>query len=344
MVIKTLPLPTSVQNILARCRLTNLDESINYYVLKCLNFCQTTIYFSRQGETRYVKLSPRKISFFIWTIAFIYCPFQVNAVFGQERAKTPEPPATLGLEHGLMEFDTPNFTIKLVKDSQTLAALEPKGARSAFDFTPADRLIKRAGNGYYHLGDLTFSVKISGATEWKNYSTAANRKPVLALPAAFPVLAAADLSQTLPADCPVQVIRIWKLDKGQPVLNFELWNKTDQPIELGAMNIPMVFNNMITDRTLKQAHEICSFSDPYIGQDAGYLQVTRLNGLGPALIVAPEGKTPFEAYQLLPEPMRPNQTFEGTFGWIAHSHAYAENDWKNVEPFQHSGIRSLEFT
>ena len=52
----------------------------------------------------------------------------VCAVFAtaQQPAKTPEPPATLGLEHGLAEYDTPSFTIKLVKDSQTLAALMPR--------------------------------------------------------------------------------------------------------------------------------------------------------------------------------------------------------------------------
>jgi hypothetical protein len=61
------------------------------------------------------------------------------------------------------------------------------------------------------------------------------------------------------------------------------------------------------------------------------LQVTRLKGHGPALVVVPENKTPFEAWQLLNEPTRPAQTFEGTFAWMAHSQAYAENEWKGVE-------------
>jgi hypothetical protein len=95
----------------------------------------------------------------------------------------------------------------------------------------------------------------------------------------------------------------------------------------------MIFNNIITRRSLSQAHEICSFFDPYIGQDAGYLQVTRLSGRGPALIVVPVDKTPFEAYQLLNEPMRPNQTFEGSFQWLVHSQAYAENEWNNAAPW-----------
>ena len=58
----------------------------------------------------------------------------------------------------------------------------------------------------------------------------------------------------------------------------------------------MIFNNVLNERSLEDAHAKCSFYDPYIGEDAGYLQVTRLSGHGPALLVVPDGKTPFEAY------------------------------------------------
>ena len=62
------------------------------------------------------------------------------------RGQAPPPPTpTLGLENGLVEFDTPDFTLKLVKDSQTVAALQPKGAKGVdantpFDFTPSDQI------------------------------------------------------------------------------------------------------------------------------------------------------------------------------------------------------------
>src|SRR5688572_4674284 len=95
----------------------------------------------------------------------------------------------------------------------------------------------------------------------------------------------------------------------------------------------MVINNMSTGRTLKEAHEKCSFSDPYIGQDAGYLQVTRLSGRGPALVVVPDGQTPFEAYQPLTEPTRPSQTFEGAFAWMVHTEAFAEEEWRSADPW-----------
>jgi hypothetical protein len=242
--------------------------------------------------------------------------------------QAPPPPPTLGLEQGYSDFDTPDFKLKLVKSSQTIAALQPKGA-GTFDFTPADRLERRQSDGFHHLGDLTFRLR-SGTEAWKDYDTAAARKPVLPISTSGDMLAAADLTPTLPADSPIQITRSWVLDNGRLSLRFDLKNKGTTPVQIGALGIPVVFNNMITGRSLEQAHEICSFSDPYIGLDAGYLQVTRLSGHGPALVVVPEGQTPFEAYQLLNEPTRPNQTFEGTFAWMVHTQALAENEWKDA--------------
>jgi hypothetical protein len=42
---------------------------------------------------------------------------------GAGRAGQTTPAPTLGLGHGTLDFDTPAFTLKLVKDSQTIAAL-----------------------------------------------------------------------------------------------------------------------------------------------------------------------------------------------------------------------------
>ena len=80
----------------------------------------------------------------------------------------PTPPApTLGLENGTLDFDTPDFTLKLVKDSQTIAALQPKGAKgmdadTPFDFTPADQLTARQGDRFNHLGDIHLRVQQAG--------------------------------------------------------------------------------------------------------------------------------------------------------------------------------------
>ena len=268
---------------------------------------------------------------FIAVIAFGLLSVQLK--HAQQPSPTPSPtplPPTLGLEQGYLEFDTPQFKVKLVKSSQTIAALQPKGAEG-FDFTPGDRLERRAANGYHHLGDLTLRLRTGNTGPWQKYDTAEARKAVQSLQTSGHRLAIADLTPTLPADIPVQIWRSWIEWEDGLILRFEIKNRTSEPVQIGALGIPMIFNNIITGRNLKEAHEKCSFFDPYIGQDAGYLQVTRLSGLGPALVVAPEGQTPFEAYQLLNEPTRPNQTFEGAFAWMVHSQAYAEDEWKNVQ-------------
>ena len=43
------------------------------------------------------------------------------------------------LEQGTIVFDTPDFSLTLVRSSQTVAALKSKGLE-AFDFTPGDLL------------------------------------------------------------------------------------------------------------------------------------------------------------------------------------------------------------
>ena len=149
-----------------------------------------------------------------------------------------------------------------------------------------------------------------------------------------PDLAAADLGPTLPENCPLQIVRKWSVAKGKLVLSFEIKNQSQQEVEIGALGMPLIFNNYITRRSLDQAHAVCSFSDPAIGLDGGFVQVTRLSGHGPALVVVPEGKTPLEGYNpLLNERTRRSQTFEGFYEWMPLTKALAESDWKDAQPW-----------
>src|SRR5579864_6634243 len=97
------------------------------------------------------------------------------------------------LKDGTLTLDTPAFTLKLVRSSQTVAALQPK-ADPKFDFTPGDLLSQRSQNGYYHLGDLDLRLRKGTSGPWVGYSTAFSRAPVTAMPASGAVLAAADLA------------------------------------------------------------------------------------------------------------------------------------------------------
>jgi len=261
----------------------------------------------------------------------------------EQRKKVPPTPGPM-LEEGFLELQTPAFELRLVKSSQTVAALIPK-SDSKFDFTPGDLLKARSQDGYYHLGDLDLRLREGNSGEWKGYSTALVRQPVKALAASGNVLAAADLSPTLPADIPLQITRSWGVEKGVLVLRFTLKNKTGNEVQVGSLGIPMIFNNILSDRTLEQAHAVCSFYDPYIGEDAGYLQVTRLTGKGPALLVIPDGKTPHEAYSPILDSRREDGeklfhdrtergiTFEGFYDWMVHSAALAETEWKHAKPW-----------
>src|SRR5205807_8354379 len=206
---------------------------------------------------------------------------------------------------------------------------------------PGGVLVERSKEGYYHMGDTDLRVRKGSHGEWHNYPTALTRRAVTALPPAPQIRAAADLAPALPADIPLQVTRSWALEEGKLVLRFTLKNRTAGSVQIGALGIPMIFNNVLNGRSLEQAHAICSFYDPYIGEDAGYLQVTRLSGHGPALVVVPDGKTPFEAYNpildkpdpwgakpVFTDPTPRGITFEGFYEWMLHTQAYAENEWK----------------
>ena len=281
----------------------------------------------------------------VWMRSSVRCALAAGALLavssasGQKPAPTPGPMLAQGIEH----LETPGFNLDLVRSSQTVAALKPKGA-GGFDFTPGDLLVQRSQDGYDHLGDLDLRLRVGNSGQWQSYSTAHERHPVTALPTRGDLLASADLAPTLPADIPLDIVRTWRIEGENLALRFELKNKSSQPVTIGSLSIPLIFDNILTDRTLAQAHETCSFDDPYIGEDAGYVQVTRLNGHGPALIVVPEEHTPFEAWNPILSPRGRDAdasvlsdrtprslTFEGFYEWMVASGAYQENEWKNAQ-------------
>lgn len=234
-------------------------------------------------------------------------------------------------------YKTPTFDLALRTDTQTLAHLSPSGD-AAFDYVPAAREAERAGDGYVHIGDLHLRLK-SGDGAWQDYSSAHARKPIVKLVARGDILAAADITASMGAGIPLRVERQWVNDNGVLALRFTLVNSSNAPVEIGSLGMPMVFDNIILDRDLDQAHAQASFVDPYIGRDAGYLQVTRLNGQGPALLVLPEKNTPLEAYRPVLEARAApkddiftdrsprTQVSEGFYDWTVASKGFVDKEW-----------------
>jgi len=274
----------------------------------------------------------KKNNFYKTLFLLFLLAFQLD-VFSQDPwQRLRNKPSVLALGGQNIKLETPDFLLNLVASSQTVASLQPKSI-PGFDYTPGDSLEVRSGNGLYHLGDINLRVRTGVSQEWKSFSSAKERHPVESLPASGNVLAGANLAPTFPKDIPLTIRRFWETHDGQLVLKFELKNTSSDPVEIGSVGFPLIFNNILGG-TLDEAHAKNVFYDPYIGMDAGYLQVTRLTGRSPTLLVLPYGNTPFEAYNpLLDDPTPRSITFEGFYEWMACSKAYVEKEWKDAQPW-----------
>ncbi|WP_417360592.1 DUF5695 domain-containing protein [Galbibacter sp.] len=258
----------------------------------------------------------------------LMCSIGLNAQQYWDKIKSRK--ATLGLEQGYSKVETANFTLKLVNSSQTVAGLFANG-EEGFDFTPGERIEIRDKDSLYHLGDINITLRTNEGS-WNSYSSAYHRARVTPLLAHGDVLAASDLANTFPERMPVNIKRYYQEDHGDLVLRFVITNTSNTTVELGALGVPMVFNNILEGKSLDEAHADNVFFDPYIGLDAGYLEVKHLHGKGKALLVIPKENMPFEAYRPLLDDLTPRSiVFEGFHEWMALSKSYAENQWKGVQ-------------
>jgi hypothetical protein len=276
-------------------------------------------------------------------LPFFTVLFSLTVAAGRAQISRPHPlPPGPMLNQGTATLEAPELKLTLLRSSQTAAALNPVSSPQ-FDYTPGDLLKERSADTFYHLGDLDLRLRSGDETEWKNFSTAHQRMPVRVLSTGTAGFSA-DLAPTLPSDIPVSVTRTWSVRNGELALHFQLTNRSGKAVHIGGLGIPMVFNNIMNGKTLEQAYAKCSFYDPYIGENAGYLQVVPLTGVGPALLVIPEGRTPFEAYKpildhrspdgkglLLNDPTPRGITFEGFYDWMVHSKGFTETEWKGVD-------------
>ncbi|KAI0315331.1 hypothetical protein OF83DRAFT_363767 [Amylostereum chailletii] len=255
--------------------------------------------------------------------------------------------ATLGLADGFINFTSTDFAIRLVKDSQTLFSLKPLRESSDFDFIPSDVMTDRQFDGNYHLGDITFRSRIAGTSAWISGDSSTARKKIAPLTVSGDALAAANLAPTLPSNSLLNITRRWTIPDGKLQLLFDVTNSQSEAVEIGSLGVPLEFNNIFTGRSAADTNELCSLFDPYIGQDAGFVQVTPLLGTLPPLVVTPVGTSPMEGWRFLPEDSTSplfyqSQTFEGLYEWQFHTLAYAENEWAGVTPWNEPSSVTLQ--
>ncbi|WP_033922815.1 DUF5695 domain-containing protein [Sphingomonas sp. 37zxx] len=234
------------------------------------------------------------------------------------------------------------LSLAIDPESQTLARLVPVDA-PGFDFLPSNRGAERSGSGYNHIGDVHIRLR-SGDGPWRDFASSRQRRPVAARAISPGVIARADITATMGEGFPLTIERRWLSDGKVPTMQIILANPGTEPVEVGALGLPMVFDNIISGRDLERAHAQASFVDPYIGNDAGYLQVTRLNGSGPALLVLPDGRTPLEAYRIIREAgkapkgdiftdrTKREQTAEGFYNWMVATRALTEDKGQPWNP------------
>ncbi|SMD45569.1 hypothetical protein SAMN00777080_4226 [Aquiflexum balticum DSM 16537] len=231
------------------------------------------------------------------------------------------------------EFNVGGLRLKILDESQTVAELRPN-ADLAFDFVPSELLEIRSRDSLYHLGDVNIMLRNKNEKDWIKFSTAKERRSVNPLVQSREYLSGSILNPTLGDDLPVEIRRFWEDKDGLLSMRFEIVNKSQSDVEIGYLGFPMVFDNILHRKNLEEAHLQKVFYDPYIGQDAGYLQVVRLSGKGPVLLVLPDENAGFEAYNPLLDDLTPRSiTFEGFHDWVVHSKALAETEWENVTPW-----------
>lgn len=246
-------------------------------------------------------------------------------------------PSRIDAQPPSVEYAVGPFRIAIRPDSQTLEHLSPASDRD-FDFLPSGGEVERVGDGYVRLGDIHLRLRVAGGP-WQDFASEHERRPVQPLPSEPGVLAGADVTTTMGKGIPLRVARQWVNERGSLAVRFTLTNRLSQSIEIGGLGFPLVFDNILTGQSLEETSAKNSFVDPYIGMDAGYAQVTRLNGKGPALLVLPERGTPLEAWMPLESAKKapPGHIFtdrsertqesEGFYDWTVASLGFAQKEW-----------------
>lgn len=186
-----------------------------------------------------------------------------------------------------------------------------------FDFATSKIKIQRQGKDFYQLGDLNLALRsLDDYEPWRFYESKDDQRFTT---------------------CPLKIKRQWIVKKDRVLFNVDILNPTEKNYEIGGLGMPMIFNQVFTNNTLDESHNNCSFIDPYVGLDNGYLQVNRLNGKSPSLLVIPQPGSQFEAYRpLTRDHTKRDVFFEGFYEWTIFSKAYYRTIWNNKQQWNNA--------
>ena len=238
-------------------------------------------------------------------------------------------------------FTVPHWQGLFAANSGVLESLRPTNAVE-FDFSPSDYFADRNGVGNYHTGDLAIQWRQAGQSLWTMFDTAQLRdaSPVNSQPKGS--LLHSDFSNVSASTAgKLSITRDWLQVGSDLVLQAAVSVPANAAaaVELGSFGFPIEFNSIFFNLSADAVTSNCSLIDPYIGQGAGYVQVTRLTGTGPNLVVTPYGaESKFEGWRFLPEFDGPplyyqSQTFEGFYSWEMYTKAWAETEWNSTQPW-----------
>lgn len=246
----------------------------------------------------------------------------------------------LPLAQAQQSFTTTNWQGQLASGSGVLQSLKPASSPS-FDFSPSDFFSQRNGVGNYHTGDMVLRWRQTTDTAWTTFDTAQlrNTNPTSSTPSGS--LLHSDFSNVSPAFAgKLSITRDWSKVGSDLVLQVTVAVPSNAAaVELGSFGFPMEFNSIFANRTADEVTAKCSLIDPYIGLDAGYVQVTRLTGTGPNLVVTPYGNnSKLEGWRYLTEVNSPpfyyqSVPLEGFYSWEMLTKAYAQNEWSSTQPW-----------
>lgn len=240
---------------------------------------------------------------------------------------------------GDLHLSTSDFDAEFASGSGVLKSLVPS-IDQTFDFSPSDYFHYRNDDGQYHTGDLTIQFRSTGDSTWSSADTSILRQEATVSSTQRNGAIVSELNDALHNSTDtLNVTRAWRMDQGDLTLEFEIENIAASTVEIGALGFPIEFNNIFTNRTATETTQKCVFVDPYIGLNVGYLQVTRLTGQGPNVVITPlNQESKFEAWQFLSEPYDDFlgyqiQTYEGNYAWQVFTKSLAETEWKDAEPW-----------